>query len=253
MNKKFDVVDFLLGALSMLAPVPTGWAIYAGVREIPAFPMPFWPAALGSLAIVLLDVAAGDNIMAAKQFKDGLKTRTNREGEIQIVKKEAVFVQPIWWSWATLIFAVIAEMILALVIVVVDGALEYGVLVFPVLTVAGVFAFAVRRDLALRRAKIEALRKRSKKGSSSSSSSASGASSSAKKSASSASKKRSSASALREKCEALSEEYACSACDWRPDVEMLVGKSNPLRSAISSKSGHMKNNHPVPIPVDWGK
>ena len=238
-------IDTILSLLTLLAPVPTGWAIYAGVREIPAFPMPFWPAFLGSLAIVLLDVAAGDNIMAAKQFKDSLKTRTNKDGEIHIVKKEAALAQPIWWSWTTLIFAVVAEIILALVIVVVDGALEYGVLVFPVLTVAGVFAFSVRRDLALRIARIEALRKSSKGASSSSSSSASGTSSSAKKTVSSA-------SALHEKCEALADEYACSACDWRPDVERLLDKSNPRRSAISSKSGHVKNNHPAPIPVDWG-
>lgn len=64
------------------------------------------------------------------------------------------------------------------------------------------------------------------------------------------------AKAVREKCAALSAQYACTEpqCGWSPSVDALVegaraGK-NPKNAAASAKAGHVKNQHPKPIVLD---
>jgi hypothetical protein len=68
--------------------------------------------------------------------------------------------------------------------------------------------------------------------------------------------KKRSADAVREKCAALSAQYACkeAQCGWSPSVDALVegaraGK-NPKNAAASAKAGHVKNQHPKPIAID---
>lgn len=68
--------------------------------------------------------------------------------------------------------------------------------------------------------------------------------------------KNGSADAVREKCAALSAQYACTEaqCGWSPSVDALVegaraGK-NPKNAAASAKAGHVKNQHPKPIAID---
>lgn len=68
--------------------------------------------------------------------------------------------------------------------------------------------------------------------------------------------KKGSADAVREKCAALSAQYACTEaqCGWSTSVDALMeaaraGK-NPKSAAASAKAGHVKNQHPKPIAID---
>jgi hypothetical protein len=133
--KKF--ITLVLSILSPLAAVPTGWAIYAGVTEQPAFPMNPIAAGVGAVAVIATSIAAGLLVTDILAYNQSMKTKTER----------AELSMPVWSAWAILGGCVVAEIALSLLIVVIPGALSFGVLVFPLMTVAGVFAFAVRYDL----------------------------------------------------------------------------------------------------------
>jgi hypothetical protein len=148
--KKF--INFLLAVFSPLAAVPTGWAIYAGVTEQAAFPM--WePAAMvGALAIITTSVAAGLLVVDIYAYNQSMKNKTER-AELGMSALSA---------WLILGGCVVAEITLSLLIVVIPGALKFGVLVFPLMTAAGVFAFAVRFDLKQREGERAQLRAKKK-------------------------------------------------------------------------------------------
>jgi hypothetical protein len=144
--KKF--INTVLAAFSPLAAVPTGWAIYAGVTGQPAFPMNPVAAGVGALAVIATSIAAGLLITDIKTYNQGMKNKTERE-ELGMSDLPAWLV---FWG------CVVAEIALSLLIVVIPGALAFGVLVFPLMTAAGVFAFAVRFDLQQREAERGQLR-----------------------------------------------------------------------------------------------
>ncbi len=133
-------INYILSLFSPLAAIPTGWAIYAGVTEQPAFPMNPIAAAIGALAVIATSIAAGLLVTDIKSYTQGMKNKTERDA----LEMSAT---PAW-----LVFGgcVVAEIVLSLLIVVIPGALVFGVLVFPLMTAAGVFAFAVRFDLQKR-------------------------------------------------------------------------------------------------------
>lgn len=132
--KKF--INVLLSICSPLAAVPTGWAIYAGVTETPAFPMHPIAAGIGAVAIIVVNIAAGMLIIDAYGFN-----QSAQDGEQS---------QPLLWSWAVLVVGVAAEIVLSLLIVVFDNLLKFGVLAFPIMTLAGVFVVSIRSDLMIR-------------------------------------------------------------------------------------------------------
>lgn len=142
------VINFLLSVLSPLAAAPTAWAIYAGVTEQPVFPM--WePAAIvGALAVISTSIAAGVLVTDIKAYNQGMKNNTERD-EFGLSTQSA---------WLVFAGCVVAEVTLSLLIVVIPAALNYGVLVFPMMTAAGVFSLAVRFDLQRREADRERAR-----------------------------------------------------------------------------------------------
>jgi hypothetical protein len=133
-------INFLLSVFSPLAAVPTGWAIYAGVTEQPAFPMNPIAAGVGAVAIIATSIAAGLLVTDIYAYNQSMKNKTER----------AELTMPVWSAWAVLLGCVVSEVALSLLIVVIPGALKFGVLVFPLMTAAGVFAFAVRFNLQQR-------------------------------------------------------------------------------------------------------
>jgi hypothetical protein len=133
--KKF--INLILTALSPFAAVPTGWAIYAGVTGQPAFPMNPYAAGIGAVAVIATSIAAGLLIADIATYNQSMKNKTERE-ELGMSTLPA---------WLIFLGCVLAEITLSLLIVVIPGALVFGVLVFPLMTAAGVFAFAVRFDL----------------------------------------------------------------------------------------------------------
>lgn len=145
-------ISILLSILSPFAAVPTGWAIYAGVIKYPAFPMNGICAILGAIGVISTSIAAGMLVTDIKAYNQGLKNKTERE-------ELGMSTTPAW-----LIFGgcVLAEITLSLLIVVIPGALAFGVLVFPLMTAAGVFAFAVKYDLSDREADLLAARAKPK-------------------------------------------------------------------------------------------
>jgi hypothetical protein len=149
--KKF--INILLAIFSPLAAVPTGWAIYAGVTEQPAFPMWEPAAIIGAVAIITTSIAAGMLIMDILAYNQGMKNKTERE-ELSM---------PVWSAWAILAGCVLAEVTLSLLVVVIPGALSFGVLVFPLMSAAGVFAFTTRVSLQQRAADRERTRAEKKK------------------------------------------------------------------------------------------
>jgi hypothetical protein len=142
------LINFALSVFSPCAAVPTGWAIYAGVTGQPAFPMNPWAAGVGAAAVIATSIAAGLLVADIATYNQGMKNKTERD-------ELGMSTRPAW-----LIFGgcVLAEIALSLLIVVIPGALPFGVLVFPLMTAAGVFAFAVRFDLQQREASREASR-----------------------------------------------------------------------------------------------
>jgi hypothetical protein len=134
------IIIAVLSILATLSAAPTAWAIYAGVRKLDVFPM--WPPAAisGAIAIIATSIAAGLLVTDIKAYNQGMKNQTER-------KELGMSTGP---AWFVLGGCVLAEITLSLLIVVIPGALPFGVLVFPLMTLAGVFAFAVRFDLLQR-------------------------------------------------------------------------------------------------------
>lgn len=145
-------INSALAICSPLAAVPTGWAIFAGVTGQPAFPMNPIAAAIGAIAIIVVDIAAAMLVTDIYSFNQSARNQTEQKMEMSVRS-----------AWAILGIAVSAEIVLSLFIVVLDSLLAFGVLVFPIMTLAGVFAFAVRFDLQKREAMRENLRKKKPK------------------------------------------------------------------------------------------
>lgn len=134
---------FLNDALALVAPLtsaPTAWAIFAGITEgRTAIPMNDWIAGVGAVSILLVDIAAAILMTDAYHFKQSAKTDDERK-----------MVQPVWWSVLIFGIAISSEIFLSLVIAVVEAIKIWGVLVFPLMTLAGAFAVAARIDLTER-------------------------------------------------------------------------------------------------------
>lgn len=130
-------VNLILTVFSIFAAVPTGWAIYAGVTEHPVFPMNTMCAILGAVGVISTSIAAGMLVTDIKAYNQGLHNITERKD----------FAMSTTSAWLIFGGCVLAEITLSLLIVVFPGALAFGVLVFPLMTAAGVFAFAVKYDL----------------------------------------------------------------------------------------------------------
>lgn len=132
-------INIILAIVSTLAAVPSGWAIYAGVTGQDAFPMNPIAAGIGAVSILIVGLTASMLITDTYQFNQ----------TAQAVEEKSN-TQPIWWSWGILFVAIVSEIVLSLVIVVFDGLLKYGVVVFPIMTVAGMLAASARKDLEVR-------------------------------------------------------------------------------------------------------
>lgn len=145
--QRFDLMRFVLDTLPLFASVPTGWAVYAGVREQPAFPMPVPVAVVGAISIIAVSIATTDVMMDATKFNKGLKNKEERALSI-----------PAWWALGVISLAIVSEIVLTLVIVVLPQTLEFGVLVFPVVTLSGALTFAIRRSLQERKQELGKLR-----------------------------------------------------------------------------------------------
>jgi glucan phosphoethanolaminetransferase (alkaline phosphatase superfamily) len=147
----YGMMKFINSALSVISPlaaVPTGWAIYAGVTSQPAFPMNPIAAVLGAVAVIATSIAAGLLVTDIKTYNQGMKNKTERD-ELEVSTLPA---------WLVFGGCVLAEISLSLLIVVIPSLLAWGVLVFPLMTAAGVFAFALRFDLQQREAELSQLR-----------------------------------------------------------------------------------------------
>ena len=147
-----NFINKAIAFVSPFAAVPTGWAIYAGVTKQPAFPI-WWPAAIvGAVSIIFVDIAAASLVTDMIHFNQSLKNKTER-----------LLTMNVHQAWYILILAVAAEIVLSLVVVVFEQVLEWAVAVFPMMTLAGVFAYAVRTDLQKRIAERDELRAKSKR------------------------------------------------------------------------------------------
>lgn len=131
-------INLILSVISPLAAVPTGWAIFAGITEQPAFPVPPVWAGVGAVAVVVVNFAAGMLITDVDNFNHSNK------------KEEHIYSYPLWRAWAVLIVGVLAEIVLSLLIVVFPVALSFGVLAFPIMTLAGVFVISIRAAMIQR-------------------------------------------------------------------------------------------------------
>ena len=150
MNK---FINSIIAFVSPFAAVPTGWAIYAGVTQQSVFPV-WMPAAIcGAVAIVTIDIAAASLIVDILNFNQSLKNKTEHE----------LFEMDVKQAWGVLIGAVVAEITLSLLIVVFESMLAWGVVVFPLMTLAGVFAYALRVDLQKRETERDGLRAKPKR------------------------------------------------------------------------------------------
>lgn len=106
-------------------------------------------AILGAAGVISTSIAAGMLVTDIKAFNQGLKNKT----------EQADFSLSTLTAWLIFGGCVLAEITLSLLIVVIPGALAFGVLVFPLMTAAGVFAFAVRYDLEKRESELQETRK----------------------------------------------------------------------------------------------
>jgi hypothetical protein len=131
-----SAINFLLAVISPFAAVPTGWAIYAGLTDTPAFPMNVWAACIGAIAVVTTTAAAAMLVVDIMKHNQEAQDETEQKTNL-----------PAWYGWAILVGCIAAEILLTLLIVIIPGALPYGVLAFPVMTLAGAFAFALRMTL----------------------------------------------------------------------------------------------------------
>lgn len=132
--KKF--ITSLFSVFSILGAAPTAWAIYAGITKQPAFPV-WWPVAIvGAMAVITTTAAAG--MLIVDILKHNSEAKDADEQKMNL---------PAWYGWAILAGCTTAEITLSLLIVVYANLLEWGVLAFPLVTLAGVFALAVRMTL----------------------------------------------------------------------------------------------------------
>lgn len=139
----------IISLLSLLAAAPTAWAVYAGVTKQPAFPMPSQVAVCAAGAIIIIALVVGDYLMAARQFNVTLRAVEAGREKLLI---------PLWWGWSLIALAVLAEIVLSLLVAIIPGLAPYAVLVFPMLTLSGAFAYNLRADLLERVAVRDKLR-----------------------------------------------------------------------------------------------
>lgn len=147
MNVK-RAVNVIIAAVSPFAAAPTGWAIYAGITNQAAFPMWEPAAIIGTVAIIFVDIAAVMLVTDARLFNATLKNKGERLLTFDVNR-----------AWSILIVALCAEISLSLVIVVFEAIKAGGVLVFPIMTGAGAFAFSERMNLEERIAQRDELRR----------------------------------------------------------------------------------------------
>lgn len=133
-------INTLLSILSPLAAVPTGWAIYAGMEKIPAFPMKPFAAIIGAIAIIATSILTGLLVVDIYAYN---QTMNNEAERVKLAMSPRN-------AWLVLVLCVLAEVTLTLLIVIIPDALLFGVLAFPLMTFAGVFATALRYSLAQR-------------------------------------------------------------------------------------------------------
>ena len=137
--------------ISPLAGIPSAWAIYAAMIGQPAFPMePIW-AGIGAVSVILVALSAAILYHDIKRFNAGLKLKD--EQLLTMSTKGAKWV---------LALAIFGELSLSLVVVVIEGALVYGVIVFPIMTAAGIFALAIQNDMEQRASDLEQMRSKAK-------------------------------------------------------------------------------------------
>jgi hypothetical protein len=139
------LINTILSALSACVAFGTGWAIYTGATG--ALGMWWVIALIVAGAIIALDVAAGLLITDIYRFNQGARNQTER-----------AMLMPVRGAWIALGLAIITEIVLSLLVVVLDTISVWGVLVFPPMTLAGIFVNSLRRDLDVREAEREQMR-----------------------------------------------------------------------------------------------
>ena len=135
------ILDSLLSVSPLLAPIPTGWAVYAGLTVKDAWPMPVYVALPGSVALIAVSISVSSYIIDVNTFNKSLR-RADKTGEQAIQPVNAL---P---GWVLLSMATAAEITLALLVSIIPGLRTYAVLAFPLLTGAGIFTLVLRVQLA---------------------------------------------------------------------------------------------------------
>jgi hypothetical protein len=137
------LIDTVLNLVPLLAPIPTGWAVYAGLTLRSTWPMPWYVAIPGAVALVAVSISVSAYIIETAAYNKSLR-RADTLGD------QAVQPAGIIPGWILLGVATIAEIVLALLIGVIPGLRTYAVLAFPLLSLAGMFTFVLRTNLAER-------------------------------------------------------------------------------------------------------
>jgi hypothetical protein len=145
------VLDAILNLVTLIAPIPTGWAVYAGLSVREAWPMPLYIAVPGAVALVAVSISISSYIIDVNSFNKSLR-RADKTGELAI---QTVNALP---GWGLLGLATAAEITLALLVSIIPGLRTYAVLAFPLLTGAGIFTFVLRVQLAERMKERDSLR-----------------------------------------------------------------------------------------------
>jgi len=135
------ILDTALSLVTLIAPIPTGWAVYAGLSVRDAWPMPGYIAIPGSVALVAVSISVSSYIIDVNSFNKSLR-RADRTGERAISPINTMS------GWMLLTLATLSEITLALLVSIVPGLRTYAVLAFPLLTGAGIFTFVLRVQLA---------------------------------------------------------------------------------------------------------
>jgi hypothetical protein len=228
------VLDFVLNIISILAPIPTGWAVYAGLTERSAWPMPPSVAIAGAVALVAVTVSISSFIIESVQFNKSLKAKDRTDG---------IQTMPIAYGWILLVFAVIAEITLTLLIVIFPQLRTFAVIAFPLLSLAGMFTFVLRNNLAERIAERGKVREERRKPVADKA-----------QSESHAVQKRRMEVQKRAQCEDLQVQYSCiaPACEWKPSLDKLLASRNPEQSAVNARTAHRMHKHPAGIRIDEG-
>jgi hypothetical protein len=143
------IINIILSGLSACVAFGTGWAIYTGATR--ALGMWWVIALIVAGAIIALDIAAGLLITDIYRFNQGARNQTER-----------VLLMPVAGAWISLGLAIVTEIVLSLLVVVFHTISVWGVLVFPPMTLAGIFVNSLRLDLQTREAEREQLRVKAK-------------------------------------------------------------------------------------------